>query len=277
MNRNKTSSELKAAAKDHMLGHYSTAISALLLVGLLNMAINMLTATRIDRSSATGTVLYLASSFLITALLGVISAGVCYFYLKISCGQQVTVSDIFYDLRNCPEKAIAIQAWISILTCLISLPETILGIFLSRAVQGSGLNGLMTLFVTDTEISSVQSGILAQNSQLSDNAGLLFLLYSIALIISGIGTVIISLFYSQAFYLLHDFPHYTTKELLTMSRHLMKGHKGRLFYLYVSFIPLLLLSVLSLGLALLWILPYMEATMAEFFLDLMRNRKTAAA
>ena len=56
----------------------------------------------------------------------------------------------------------------------------------------------------------------------------------------------------------------------------MVHHKGRFFYLCVSFIPLLLLSFLSSGLALLWVLPYMAATEAEFFLDLIRNNTEAA-
>ena len=56
----------------------------------------------------------------------------------------------------------------------------------------------------------------------------------------------------------------------------MVHHKGRLFYLYVSFLPLILLGILSFGLALLWILPYMAATEAEFFLDLIRNKTEAA-
>lgn len=56
----------------------------------------------------------------------------------------------------------------------------------------------------------------------------------------------------------------------------MVHHKGRLFYLYVSFLPLMLLGLLSWGLALLWVIPYMAATEAEFFLDLIRNNAEAA-
>lgn len=56
----------------------------------------------------------------------------------------------------------------------------------------------------------------------------------------------------------------------------MVHHKGRLFYLNVSFIPLFLLGILSFGLAFLWILPYMTATETEFFLDLIKNNTEAA-
>lgn len=100
--------------------------------------------------------------------------------------------------------------------------------------------------------------------------------YSLSLIFSGIVTIMLELLYAQAFFLLHDFPHYTARELLKKSRRLMVHHKGRLFYLYVSFLPLMFLGILSFGLALLWVLPYMAATEAEFFLDLIRNNTEAA-
>jgi uncharacterized membrane protein len=83
--------------------------------------------------------------------------------------------------------------------------------------------------------------------------------------------ILLSLTYQQAFYLLHDFPQYSAGELLRMSRRLMVGHKGRLFYIYVSFIPLILLSLLSFGIALLWVFPYISTTKTEFFLNVIKN------
>ena len=100
--------------------------------------------------------------------------------------------------------------------------------------------------------------------------------FSLSMILSGVVSVMLNLVYAQAFFLLHDFPQYSARELLKNSRRLMVHHKGRFFYLCVSFIPLLLLSFLSSGLALLWVLPYMAATEAEFFLDLIRNNTEAA-
>ena len=104
----------------------------------------------------------------------------------------------------------------------------------------------------------------------------LMLPYALSLILSGVVSVMLGLLYEQAFFLLHDFPQYTAKELLQKSRRLMVHHKGRLFYLYVSFLPLMLLGLLSCGLALLWVIPYMAATEAEFFLDLIQHNTEAA-
>lgn len=52
----------------------------------------------------------------------------------------------------------------------------------------------------------------------------------------------------------------------------MSGNKGRLFYIYLSYIPFLFLGTLSCGIALLWVIPYMNATLAEFYMDIIRNR-----
>ena len=74
-----------------------------------------------------------------------------------------------------------------------------------------------------------------------------------------------------------DFPQYSAKELFQMSLRLMKGNIGRLFYLEISFLPLILLSFLSCGIALLWISPYMDATLANFYLDLVKKKTEAVA
>ena len=56
----------------------------------------------------------------------------------------------------------------------------------------------------------------------------------------------------------------------------MKGKKLRLLYLEFSFLPLLLLSILSFGIGLLWLQPYMQMTYTFFFLDLMNPRRASS-
>ena len=100
------------------------------------------------------------------------------------------------------------------------------------------------------------------------------LLFSVFTIIGTVILVIVSLTFSQAYYLLQDFPQYSAKELLQMSRQIMKGHKARLFYIELSFVPLLLLGILSCCIGLLWIIPYMASVKANFYMDLMTHRKS---
>ena len=103
------------------------------------------------------------------------------------------------------------------------------------------------------------------------------LLMSIFLVISAIIIAVTRLLLSQTFFLLQDFPQYSAKELMKMSCQIMKGHKGRLFYIAVSFLPLYLLSAFSFFIAFFWLVPYTNAVMANFYMDLMKNRNQTSA
>ena len=48
----------------------------------------------------------------------------------------------------------------------------------------------------------------------------------------------------------------------------MKGHKWDLFVLDLSFIGWILLGIMTAGIGLLWVAPYMETTRAAFYEDL---------
>lgn len=82
--------------------------------------------------------------------------------------------------------------------------------------------------------------------------------------------------YSQAVYLYIDDPHMKVMDALRESKEMMRGNKGRLFYLIISFIGLLLLSVLSCYIGLLWIAPYMNTTLTLFYMDLRGELPPAA-
>lgn len=76
---------------------------------------------------------------------------------------------------------------------------------------------------------------------------------------------------SQSYYILLDFPNYTVKQALALSIRIMKGNYFRYLLFLLSFIPLILISFLCCGIGLLWVLPYMECSLAAFYLDIMRS------
>lgn len=76
---------------------------------------------------------------------------------------------------------------------------------------------------------------------------------------------------SQSYYILLDFPNYTGKQALALSIRIMKGNYFRYLRFILSFIPLILISFLCCGIGLLWVLPYMECSLATFYLDIMHN------
>ena len=240
MNRYKSSAELKAIAKEHMFGRYGTAIGAFVLVGLITGFVTMFSTFFLNPLTLSGTILNYLISFVIAVLTGLFSSGSAFFYLKISCGQRVNIGDIFYGFRFFANKAVMTKFYVTVLLYLSMLPMVILSYLVTTRPEQT----------------------------------LLILPYSLALLFYCIVAVILSLLYAQVFFLLHDFPNYSVKELLTTSRKLMKGSKGRFFYLMVSFLPLMLLSLLSCGIAFLWLIPYMNATYTEFYLDLIQHTQS---
>jgi len=78
--------------------------------------------------------------------------------------------------------------------------------------------------------------------------------------------------YSMAFFILRDNPEIGALEAITRSRKMMNGYKGKLFGLSLSFIGWWLLSILTLGIGLLWLGPYISASLANFYEDLKQNQ-----
>ena len=90
-------------------------------------------------------------------------------------------------------------------------------------------------------------------------------LWSLLLVIPGI---IKAISYSQTYYIAKDYPEYSVDQCIEASMAMMRGHKGEYFMLFLSFIGWILLGILTCGIALLWVCPYMEVTFAHYYEDL---------
>ncbi len=87
-------------------------------------------------------------------------------------------------------------------------------------------------------------------------------LWSLLFVVPGI---IKWISYSQAFYVLAEHPEMSGKEALDESIVIMDGHKMDYFVLMLSFIPWMLLGSITCGIALLYVIPYMNATLVNFY------------
>ena len=83
--------------------------------------------------------------------------------------------------------------------------------------------------------------------------------------------IIVSLMFSQAFYILSEDPSKSITQCINESVNLMSGHKWELFYLNLTFIGWWVLSLVTLGIAALWVAPYQKLTEANFYLYLNNN------
>ena len=83
----------------------------------------------------------------------------------------------------------------------------------------------------------------------------------------------VKILYSQVYFIMLDFPEMSASECLRYSRRLMKGNKIRYLYLMLSFIPLMLLGFLTCCIGLLFVIPYMNTTYSNFYLELMSKKE----
>lgn len=231
----KSFAELKGMAKEQLLGKYPCAISVQLLTFLLPCL--FLLAETMFLFPIQNPISEDISSILLSIFMGILQSGNAFFYLNLTCRRPVYASDLLEGFRLYPLKALGLQAVLVIVFQIFDL----LGSFTLNLVR-------------------------------NPSANLLLLLCSSVLTIAAcIFFILVRLMYSQVFFLLQDFPEYSLTELLRTSRNMMQGHKGRLFYITVSFLPFYLLVLLSFGLAMLWLYPYQNAVKANFYMDLIQQ------
>lgn len=90
------------------------------------------------------------------------------------------------------------------------------------------------------------------------------LLWTLLLIVPGI---IKSFSYAMTPFVLKDNPEMSGNAAIEESMRIMDGKKMDLFMLYLSFIGWGILACLTLGIGFLFLIPYMETTLAHFYED----------
>lgn len=88
----------------------------------------------------------------------------------------------------------------------------------------------------------------------------------------GVGAIVLSYSYRMVPYLINDYPELSTREAMKVSRDMMRGYKWDLFLLDFSFIGWILLSIISLGIGSIFMVPYKETACALFYDDLRAQR-----
>lgn len=236
----KSFTELMTLARRQMSGKLAVLIGAMLLQELILLFANSIGILLFPETDLISNIFYFLISFIIQLFGGILQVGSCLLLLHTACGMPCQISDLFYGFKHSPDKAIKIQFVFALLNAICMLPSNII---LWTAPDTLDYNTLLTT--------------------------------SIATLIGTVIYMIITLAIFPMFYLMLDFPNLTVKELFKKSFSIMKGNCIRYLLLQLCFLPLLLLSVFTCGLALLWVIPYLNVTCTNFYLDIMacRNRQ----
>ena len=94
------------------------------------------------------------------------------------------------------------------------------------------------------------------------------ILRMLLLIVPGI---IAAFSYSMVFYILADNPDISPTNALKKSKDMMMGYKWKIFFLGLSFLGWALLAILTLGIGLLWLMPYIQVSTINFYEDIKDN------
>ena len=100
------------------------------------------------------------------------------------------------------------------------------------------------------------------------------MLWSLLLIVPGIMKTYA---YMMAPYILAENPELKAREALNESKRITDGHKMNLFVLHLSFIGWGLLGIVTMGIAFIYVIPYIEATTANAYKKLKAENKQIAA
>lgn len=230
-----TSAELKRLSREQLNGHWGIAIGVNLLMQLITSA--LLTPfyflLLISGGRTVQYVTYMIAALIIAVIAMVIQCGILRMYFGFARGQEVSVGMMFSEFTSRPGRYILGYILLLVIEFICVLPGSIC---------------LAVGMVAETVLSIV-----------------------IGMVLYIAGTVImlvVALRFSQVFLLMVEHRDMGVMEAFHKSSELMEGNRGRLFYIYLSFIGWTLLGLLSCGIGMLWVTPYMMQVTVNFYRDL---------
>jgi len=235
MKEYKNPAELKSQARVHMFGRYGVTVRAYIWMNVILLILSWLFASM--NNSGAGSLISLIIFYAIRFIIsGVFTSSLAYMYLNIGSDMPAYASMIFYAFKNQTDKAVLVCMVIDGLQLITCLPLIVAYMLYKNTPQ--------TAFIV-----MMAAGVL----------------------IAIIGILYITVLFLPAYYLIHDFPDRGFTEILSLCPKIMKGHMSKAAMLYLSFIPLFLVEIISLGAAAPWVDSYLNASVCELYLDIMRR------
>ena len=224
--------ELKFRARVILSGKTGFLVLATFLITVFDLGLNYVLNTAIPPMGGLfNTVLYYGCGLLTNMVYYILLAGLMRISLNICRERKVKISDLFYFFSDRPEPVAA-----------YSVLQYVIGIIISLSLQWA-LTGILY----------------------TKGSPLPFLLLPLALAAANFW---IQLCLAPALFLYCDDPSKSALQLIKESWHLMRGNKGKLCFLELSFLGLIILSMLSFGIGYLFVRPYLLLSQTLFYLNL---------
>lgn len=226
--------ELKRIARGNLQGKYLELIRAFvfcnLIVSLIEMPFSWMTN---EIKFSTQNIIYYGASILITIASVVLTVGQYCLHLRVARTGKIHLGELFYPLMHDANRLIIAEVILTILR-LVGLAPAI---------------GAVAIIYFYEEIN-------------------MYLLALGLAILGCILTAFIEVTFGMTYFALIDGEELSVWQAIKTALNLIKGHKGRFLYMYISFIGMYMLVALTLGLGLLWVQPYVMQTTTVFYLDI---------
>lgn len=244
--KKRTSAELKQLAREALIGRYGIMAAASALMIALNVLSVLLPDWIFPGYSIFSQIGRFIASVVIALLVSLFGAGYARLALDAAYGQKPPFGNMLYPFFHHPDRFLLAYLILTLIQAVLQVPVYLISSYFSPDVSSSGMLSL------DETLSYL----------------------TVVLLCSSLSTfiyVLITLRFAMTTYLLLDYDVIGPVQSLKESAQLMKGHKGRYFYLSISFFGVLFLGFLTCGIGFLWTMPYMETTIAFFYRDLKQD------
>lgn len=247
-----TATNTRKEARESLSGKWGKAILMVLAYGIISYLMELVLKYTANNSG----ILYMLFSIGEFIISIPISYGILLAFLKLKRGEEVKTFDFLkIGFSNFSRSwSIAWNVFLKLIVPFIILIVLLLIVYFSGTVAIRGTSAVYSNARSDSEISGVVSII----------AFIIMFICSIWIIVKRYSLVL-----SQ--YISHDEPELSGKEVVEKSQELMKGNKGNLFVLELSFIGWAILAVLTFGIGYLWLIPYIQVSEICFY-DELKNK-----
>jgi len=224
--------ELKTSAKQQLKGKWGTGVLAVLIIAALNVVAGLF----LQLSHVIGEIIWLVYFVLV---LSVVMVSTFKLFLDVSRNKEVKAGGVFNGFKFFG-RSMALY-WSLILFVIIwSIPYIVFYLLTLFFIFPGAATGSMALLIP----------------------GIIFAVLAFA----GLVLVVIAKYrFGQAIYIGLDNPEMPAMQCVKESDRIMKGHKGKLFVLELSFIGWAILAAIPFGIGLLWLIPYIATTNANFY------------
>ncbi len=260
--------DLKRIARQSLTGRYGTMIGVWLLLSVFSLVISylfsfignqlfLMCAVTFETNSE---ILRYSLSFVLNFIASLLSClftvGGAKAFIQLLYGQSVHVSMVFYGFRHHPDRIMLTNIPVILITLACSIPMTVYSqMYLNYMNQYMEFLNNLNNAVTPDAIPMMPVSLM------------IWALISMA---ASIVMLFAVLPFAMVDYLLAEMEDASPKDVLRTGFTMMKGHKMRYLGLTISFLGWIFLGIFTCGIALFWVMPYMQATIAAFYLDLKR-------